>query len=152
MKIPRDTRENKLPKWAQELIEETRIGLALRWPSEPEPEPSFSVTRRGDARLSENVFWSPPDYALGATWFRLLGSSTQPLVKSVFIAMNRIEFQDEEAAKIAQGHHYRGGYQCEGPYWSNRRDALLAGHWRACRDFAGRLAVIIDLIEKEPVE
>lgn len=43
----KDPREKKLPQWAQQLLEDERVKVALRFPSEPDPAPDFIASQTG---------------------------------------------------------------------------------------------------------
>ena len=118
-----DPREDKLPKWAQELIAVERTRTALSWPNEPKPEPIC----RFDGGSGMLVSGERPN-AGSVMWY---------FVKSDTFRQGRTESVAFDGIYEVS----RGGNKSRpnGPYYATERDATLALLWAECEASADRL-------------
>ena len=118
-----DPREDKLPKWAQELIAVERTKTALSWPNEPKPEPLC----RFDG--GSGVFVAGERPSVGDTlWhYRTAYGVSGGQVSSVVFDGHYVERNGGNKSRAA------------GLYYATERDATLALLWAECEAAADRL-------------
>lgn len=131
-----NNREQKLPKWAQDLLEDVREEAALRWPGEPEPEPAF--------RTGTDDYTFPSDLRGKVLW-KSLGGHT-PAIQSCTVTEHGYESKRLGDAK--SGFYTRPS----GTYYFTERDALLALRWKVSAIAARRLRLIDRLIDMHDEE
>ena len=103
-----DPRENKLPKWAQELLYQERMKSVVRFPDEPAPRPDISE-RIGSARAPKGQWiYSQNLYNVSPHWIGKDGYMYKTTDESSF------------------------GSQVRGDFWLSREDARLAHIWNVC--------------------
>ena len=119
-----DPREDKLPKWAQELIAVERTKTALSWPNEPKPEPLCRFDGGSGALVSGK---GPKD---GDTlWHH------QKAYGFSGWQVSSVVFDDHNYVKRNNG----GSSRPDGLYYATERDATLALLWAECEAAADRL-------------
>lgn len=94
-------RLHKQPKWVQEEFEALRTKLALRWPSEPKPEPAWQPQE-----------WVPPGHD-GETVYR---AGANGAVRTFQVVRDHI--RESTSAFLPCGRYYR-----------TAREAILARLW-----------------------
>ena len=118
-----DPREDKLPKWAQELIAVERTKTALSWPNEPKPEPLC----RFDGGNGAFVDGEKPKAGDTLWQYRTAYGVSGGQVSSVVF--------DGMYVERSGGGRSRAG----GQYYATERDATLALLWAECEASADRL-------------
>jgi hypothetical protein len=116
----KDEREEKLPKWAQDLLREERMKAIVRFPDEPAPEPDF-VENCGHARAPR------------CTW---IYSENQFRVFSHWVGSSGYMYESQEEIGFGQ--------QIRGKFWLHEDDARRAHLWRVCRDSAEAILKAMD--------
>ena len=112
-----DPREDKLPKWAQELIERERIKASLSWPQFPKPEPVFTCgpnIRSAPTEFRGQQFWQSNVHS-GRVTRRWMGKAGG-------------QFTTEEA-EATLGRTYGWGESCSGDYYATERDGWRFMAW-----------------------
>lgn len=110
-----DPRENKLPKWAQELLQQERMKYLVRFPDQPAPEPDISEhIGHGKAPRLQWIY-SQNSSGVYRHWVGKTG------------------YLYHDAAE--EGH----GSQVRGKYWLHKEDAELAHLWAVCTECALRI-------------
>ena len=118
-----DPREDKLPKWAQELIERERIKASLSWPQFPKPEP---------------VFTCGPNIRSAPTEFRGQSNVHSGRVTRRWMGKAGGQFTTEEAEATA-GRTCGWSESCSGDYYATERDAWRVMAWSIAESAAGAL-------------
>lgn len=112
----KDPREKKLPQWAQQLLEDERLKVSLRFPEAPEPKPRFKASQTSGRFIGEQ----PCD---GQRLFYVSG---------VFI---RDGYHEDGLIYSAIGK--RGSKRRpSGPYFLSEAGARLSLRWKLSRRFA----------------
>lgn len=133
MEHPRDPREGKLPRWAQDLIGNLRVAIALRWPGTP-PEVWFETSGDGWKR--------PAAEALNGTAWRLTGGhGTRYRAEQVWFDAGGVYYTTPDCTGM-------GGSRRDGEFYRTKRDALHAARWRVAHKAATELADLIDQINE----
>ena len=129
-----DPREAKLPKWAQEALEEARTRAALAWPGFPDPAPAFTADgASGDATPhSDGFYWQ--------TW--LTYGAERSKVERVWVRA-RIRYSSPQEAERREGF----GSRCDGRYYATREEAFQAAAWLEAAAAAKRLRSILAQLE-----
>lgn len=122
--MTRDPREDKLPRWAQDLLAAERERAALAWPTFREPEPLFRAS--GD-------FAAPPEARGRAVYTIFRGNFSRFEVRGWGVD------PDGYMGSGVSRFRPRGG-----PYYATHDDALRAAHWAACRAAAKEILAITE--------
>lgn len=122
-----DPREQKLPKWAQEYLAETRRRADLAWPTIPKPHPYCVIDENGHAAIG------PKPYNI------TLWNVTGGMVGDVVVGAG--------GCKESRG----GGFatRLHGAYYATLRDAQAAAWWEACEKAAGHIHAAAEIWRRD---
>lgn len=127
-----DNREQRLPAWARQLLEEERTIGALAWPTEARPVP-LGVAKSSDyycpAELRDRDVWRPNGHA--------------GTVQNLFINASGIMFKD--AATARSGNSF--GSRPSGPFFATEREARIELWWQTAEAAALNLLRCKRLVE-----
>ena len=114
-----DPREEKLPKWTQELLHQERLKSALRFPDTPAPTPDFTTQQHGGF-----VGQKPQE---GTELF----SSNSDQIFRHFVGVNGYLHSNERLSGF--------GARASGSYYLCLQDARLARRWMVARRCAEKM-------------
>jgi hypothetical protein len=109
----KDPREKKLPQWAQQLLYDERLKIALRYPEAPDPDPDFVASQESGAWVGTK----PID---GSRLFYVSGE----FIRMAFL-FGRSLHHDRKATSF--------GRRPAGPFFIHEHDARLALRWKKAR-------------------
>jgi hypothetical protein len=115
----KDPRENKLPQWAQQLLYDERLKVALRFPEDPDPVPNYVANQNSG-------FWMDQRPKNGTKLFYVSGQH----IRIAFVFAGSIYDSDD-----ANG----WGRRPAGPFFVHEGDARLALRWKKARRAAADL-------------
>jgi hypothetical protein len=123
---PTDPREEKLPVWARQLLEDTRARIVVRFPDAPDP--------RFAARDNDSGMNPPPQEVRERYMWKLTATHVGGVrARRVWICKGGFEYHEKPAPGIRGG-----GSRNSTLYWTEA-DAALAAQHNTCRDAARRV-------------
>lgn len=127
MKLKRDNREDKLPRWAMALVQEARERAALAWPTVAEPEPFCVCDRVG------NPVGGDPR---GLQLYKVEVDAGRAYVREA--RFSRDGFEEREAGFAARP---------VGAYYYDEKAATAAAWWVQARHAARSLLPLMSAVE-----
>ena len=139
----RNWRDSKIPQWAKAQIQQELITGALRWPSEPKPQPLSFGYGSHDSMVGS---------VIAGTYWRLVGDTASKFVV-------RPALKDDKTYKRyvfnRAPDNPLGKFSDEvvrGPWFKTEREACLFALWDKCEDAAKVLYGLHQSVLKLPLE